>query len=296
MYAVMGITGKVGGALASTLLESGAGVRAVVRDAAKARAWTNRGSWTNGGCEIAQATAEDATALTRAFQDVEGVFVMLPPVFDPQPGFPEAKAAIAAISQALRAAAPARIVCLSTIGADARQPNLLNQLGLLEEALQSLPTPITCLRPCWFMDNAAFDIASARATGHIDSFLQPLDKPYPMVAARDVGSLAAQLMQETWNGHRIIELEGSRHLTPNDIAESFSAALRAPVVARAIPHRDWESLFRAQGMQNPTPRMQMLEGFNAGWIRFSDDDSQRRKGRTTIDQVMAGLVGQRSTS
>ena len=49
MFAVTGITGQVGGAVARTLLAKGCGVRAVVRDANKA------GSWAKQGCEIAVA-------------------------------------------------------------------------------------------------------------------------------------------------------------------------------------------------------------------------------------------------
>ena len=91
MYAVMGITGRVGGAAAHRLLQSGIGVRAVLRDGAKAQPWADR------GCEVAIAKTEDALALTAAFRDVAGVFVMLPGVFDPKPGFPEARAAIESI-------------------------------------------------------------------------------------------------------------------------------------------------------------------------------------------------------
>jgi uncharacterized protein YbjT (DUF2867 family) len=49
MYAITGITGKVGGALAATLLAAGLPVRAVVRDATKGAAWAAR------GCEFAVA-------------------------------------------------------------------------------------------------------------------------------------------------------------------------------------------------------------------------------------------------
>ena len=49
MFAVTGITGRVGGAVASTLLAKGCRVCAVVRDANKA------GSWEKLGCEIAVA-------------------------------------------------------------------------------------------------------------------------------------------------------------------------------------------------------------------------------------------------
>jgi NAD(P)H dehydrogenase (quinone) len=42
------------------------------------------------------------------------------------------------------------------------QPNLLNQLGLVEKALGALPTPVCFLRAAWFMENVAWDVAPAR--------------------------------------------------------------------------------------------------------------------------------------
>ena len=43
MFAVMGITGNVGGAIANTLLKHGKQVRGIVRDEAKAQAWKDKG-------------------------------------------------------------------------------------------------------------------------------------------------------------------------------------------------------------------------------------------------------------
>ena len=75
MYAVTGITGRVGGVVARTLLDTGQSVRAVVRDAAKGVAWKER------GCEVALADMKDAKALTAAFTGVSGVFVLIPSNF-----------------------------------------------------------------------------------------------------------------------------------------------------------------------------------------------------------------------
>jgi uncharacterized protein YbjT (DUF2867 family) len=119
MYAITGITGQVGGAVARNLLAAGQRVRAVLRDAAKGRTWSER------GCEIALADMADGTALAAAFQGAAGVFILPPPVFDPAPGFPEARAVIEAVKSALEATRPRKVVCLSTIGAQAQQPNLL---------------------------------------------------------------------------------------------------------------------------------------------------------------------------
>ena len=86
--------------------------------------------------------------------------------------------------------------------------------------------PVTFLRPAWFMENSSWDVAAARGQGLIASFLQPLDKPVPMVATEDIGRAAARLLQETWTGHRIVELEGPRRVKPNDIAATFGAVAK----------------------------------------------------------------------
>ena len=130
MYAITGITGQIGGVIGRILLDAGQPVRAVLRDVDKGRAWTDR------GCEVALATIEDAASLTAAFRGAEGVFVLVPPNFDPQPGFPEARAIGAALRSALETARPARVVYLSTIGAQASQPNLLTQHTIIETGAQ----------------------------------------------------------------------------------------------------------------------------------------------------------------
>ena len=86
--------------------------------------------------------------------------------------------------------------------------NLLSQRTMMEAALRKLPLPLTILRPAWFIDNAASDMASACETGVIHTFLQPPGKAFPMVAAKDVGRVAADLIQESETGIRIVELEG----------------------------------------------------------------------------------------
>lgn len=283
MFAITGMTGQVGGALAHALIEQQQAVRAVVRNAQRAAQWAAR------GCEIAVADMSDSTALRRAFEGTQGVFVLLPPVFDPSPDFAESKRTIATLRDALAQAQPQRVVVLSTIGAQASQPNLLNQLGLMEQALGTLPMPVAFLRAAWFFENAAWDVASARDQGTIESYLQPLDKPVPMVSTVDIGQVAARLLQEQWSGVRVVELEGPRRVTPDDIAAAFAAALGKAVQARAVPRDQWEARFRAQGMHHPAPRMQMLDGFNEGWIEFASP-ADTLKGRVTLEHAIASLV------
>ncbi len=215
----MGITGQIGGVVARALLASGQPVRAVVRDAAKGQAWSDC------GCQVALATIEDAISLAAAFRGAESVFVLVPPNFDPLPEFPEAQAIGKALHAALAQANPARVVYLSTIGAQANQSNLLTQHTIIEQALGGLPNPVTCLRPAWFMENSSWDLAPARE-GVISSFLQPLDKPVPMVGTADIGQAAAELLQGAWKGHRVVELEGPERVDAEQDCLHFRQAPR----------------------------------------------------------------------
>jgi len=282
MYAITGITGKVGGAVATSLLAAGQSVRAVLRDPGKGRIWADL------GCELAPAEMEDAAALTDAFRGADGVFILPPSDFDPAPGFPKARAVIAAVKTALEAAHPKKVVCLSTIGAQATQLNLLTQRTLMEGALRELAMPVTFLRPAWFMENFGLDVASARDSGVIASFLQPLDKPFPMIATPDVGRVAAELIQQDWQGHRIFELEAARRITPNEVAATFARILGRRVSAEVVPRETWEATFRSQGMKNPTPRMRMLDGFNEGWIEF--EGAAARADTVALETVLRGLL------
>lgn len=281
MYVITGITGQVGGSVARALLAQQLPVRAVVRDAQKGQEWARR------GCEVALADINDAAALTRAFADAEAVFVLLPPVFDPSPDMVEARANIEALYQALEASHPQRVVCLSTIGAQASQPNLLSALGLMERRFGTLPMPVTFLRAAWFMENFLWDVGNARDAGVLYSHLQPLDRAIPMVATADIGLLAADLLQRPLTGKQFVELEGPQHYSPNQAAFAFSRLLGQTVNAQAVPRDSWEGSFLAQGMNNPLPRMQMLDGFNEGWISFA---GLPEKGPTTLDSVLQTLL------
>jgi uncharacterized protein YbjT (DUF2867 family) len=284
MYAIMGITGQIGGVVGRVLLTANQQVRAVVRDAVKGRTWADR------GCEVAHATIEDASSLATAFRGAQGVFVLVPSSFDPAPGFPEARAIGVTLRAALQSASPGRVVYLSTIGAQATQSNLLTQHSIIEEALGTLPMPITFLRPAWFMENCSWDVAPARTQGVIPSFLHPLDKPFPLVATADIGRVAARLLQESWTGRRVVELEGPQRVTPNEIAATFAGLLQQPMRMEVVPRESWEELFTAQGTKNPTPRMQMLDGFNEGWIDFERGTSGSEKGVVSLETVLKALT------
>jgi NAD(P)H dehydrogenase (quinone) len=288
MYAVTGITGKVGGTVAHMLLGAGQRVRAVVRNEAKGKPWADK------GCEVAVADIGDPGPLTAAFAGTNGVFLMTPPNYDPEPGFPDTRANAHAIETAIAAARPGRVVFLSTVGAQVAEPNLLNNSKLTEEMLRAAPVSVAFLRAAWFMENAARDVEAARS-GVVPSFLQPLDHAIPMVATVDIGRTAAALLRESWSGVRVIELEGPRRYSAADIGRAFAAALDREVRMEPIPRETWEQLFRSQGMKHPMPRIRMVDGFNEGWIDF-EGGSEHRRGTVTLETVIVGLTCKQGTA
>jgi uncharacterized protein YbjT (DUF2867 family) len=179
---------------------------------------------------------------------------------------------------------------MSTIGAQAKQSNLLTQRTLMEQALSTLSCPVTFLRAAWFMENTQWDIARAKEEGIISCFLQPLDKAIPMVATADVGRVAAELLLQTWVGKRVVELEGPEGVTQTDIAAVLSTLLGREVRPQAVPRETWGAVFKAQGMSDPVPRIQMLDGFNEGWIRFEGGCAIHVQGTVSLADALGRLV------
>jgi len=117
-----------------------------------------------------------------------------------------------------------------------------------------------------------------------------------MVATADIGRVAARLLQENWTGRRVVELEGPQRVTPNEIAATFAGLLQRPVRMEVVPRESWEKLFTAQGMKNPTPRLQMLDGFNEGWIDFERGVSGSEKGSVPLETVLKALTKREAKS
>src|SRR5246127_5777138 len=219
---------------------------------------------------------------------------MTPPNYDPEPGFPQTRANAIAIEKGIMAARPGKVVFLSTVGAQVAEPNLLNNSKMTEETLRLLPLPVAFLRAGWFMENASSDLKAAQ-NGVVPSFLQPLDHVIPMVATADIGCTAAALLEESWNGVRIVNPEGPRCYSAADIGRALAAALGREVCMEPVPHETWEKLFRSQGMKNPMPRIRMVDGFNEGWIDF-ERAGEHRQGTVTFETVIAGLIDKGDTA
>jgi NAD(P)H dehydrogenase (quinone) len=158
--------------------------------------------------------------------------------------------------------------------------------------MKTLPGANAFIRAAWFLENYQWDVPSASEKGFIDAYLDPISKPFPMVATQDIGELAAKTLVENWKGNKVLELEAAKRYSALDAARAFSEVLGREVKVNAVPRVDWQSKFVAQGMpaDATTPRIEMIEGFNSGWIEFERKGGDSLKGHVTIEEVIRKLV------
>ena len=282
-FALTGVTGNVGRRAASLLLADGHAVRAIVRSETSADQWKSRGA------EIAFAQLDDAKALTAAFAAVDGVYVMTPTWFDAEDMFGENERAVSALGGALRAAKPAKVILLSSIGAQhTHGTGAILKLNHMERAFADIPG-VTALRAAWFMENFAGLLGKVASTGRLPSMLAPLDQEVPMVATKDIGAVVAELLQRLEDTPHVVELEGPRRYAPVEVAAAFSAVLGRPVEAEILPESAWAGTYRSWGLtpKSAAAMAEMLTGFNDRHIVFERNEDETVHGETTLEAVLA---------
>jgi uncharacterized protein YbjT (DUF2867 family) len=224
MYVVLGASGNTGHIVAKTLLARGQKVRAVGRDASHLQPLAA------DGAEISIADVTDAAALTKAFQQADAAYVMIPP----NPTSNDALAYAERVSDAIVAAAKnsgvSNIVSLSSIGAD-KPSGTGPVVGLhnLEQKLNRIDAAnVLHLRAVYFMENTLPQASAIRAMDCTAGPLRP-DLKLPMIATRDIGAAAADaLLQLAFRGKQTQELHGQRDLDYTEVTAIIGTAIGKP--------------------------------------------------------------------
>ncbi|MEW9623385.1 NmrA family NAD(P)-binding protein [Rhodanobacter geophilus] len=286
MFLVMGITGKVGGATATHLLTQGKKVRALVRDRAKAASWAGQ------GVELVDGDWNDALSIERALKDVDGAFVMLPPIWAPSPDFREARGVVANYVEALTKAPVSRVVALSSMGANRTGgTGLITALSLLEQGLRDLTMPTAYVRAGGFFENFLYGLHIAQG-GTLPVFYDPTNRKSTMVATDDIGAeIAALLSGPAWPGHRCIEL-GSM-VSADEVATQLGEVMKLDVKAVAIPRAGWPAAFEQFGIPKGQsgPAETMYEAVNAGGMDLGVESTEHVPGATSARDVFAAAQG-----
>jgi uncharacterized protein YbjT (DUF2867 family) len=240
MYIVLGGTGRVGSALVETLLSRGEQVTLVARDRTKARRLEARGA------RVVIADIRDVDALRRAYQEGERLYMLNPSADTSTDTQARERETVANMVRALGGSRIKKVIAHSTFGA--RPGDLVGDLNVLyemEEAIKRTGIPNSVLRAAYYMSNWGSALATAKE-GVVKTFF-PVDLKFAMVAPRDLGVAAADLMMAPIEQCECVLVEGPARYSSADVAAAFAAALGREVRAETIPERDWIDTYRKLG-------------------------------------------------
>ena len=241
MILVLGGSGRLGRETVKLLAKSGTQkVRVLLRDHAKAAAFTGAGSafTSAAGVEVVTGEMTDAEALAQALHNVERVFTIPPNVRD------QAEMENG-VYQAARRAGVSHILKLSTATADPHSPcYFFRQHALAEEHLKNSGVAYTVLRSNSFMQNLLW-FAQEIKTKRSFSLPMAVVKTAP-VDLRDVASVASTIL--TGDGHHgeTYNLSGPEKLSFAEIAQKLSTATGKQIAYHDIDPNDFlQMLLRA---------------------------------------------------
>jgi NAD(P)H dehydrogenase (quinone) len=279
MFAVLGATGKAGGASVRALRERGLPVRAIVRDQRKA------GDFEALGCEIAIADFRDAASLAKAIAGAKAVQAICPAVPQAEDTAADMCGMIDAIHDALIAAKTEKVVAISDYGAERSSgTGITLAFHYLEARLRETPAKLTLLRSSEHMQNWARSFKAAATTGILPSLHHPLTKVFPMVSAQDLGLVAADLLAsaDAEESPRIVYVEGPRRYTALDVAKAVSGAFGRQIVARELPRSEWMTSLTRGGLSPAYASLvaELYDAHNAGLIAVERGAVDIRRGAT----------------
>ena len=283
-HVISGVTGRVGSVVASELLARQHRVTGIVRD-------PERGAvWASGKGEIAHGSLDDAEFLTRTLRGADGFFALLPE--DPfAADFHGGRRAMAdAMATAVRASRVPHVVLLSAMPASLPDGNgPCKDLYFAEHVLRETGATLSIIRACWFQENVGAMLGPANAAGIYPNFMASADSPFPMVATRDVGRVAASLLLSPPSASEVIDLGGPLY-SSRDLAAALGAVLGKQLQVVDVPAPARAGALVQAGLPHEFAETvaELYACFDSGRVRPQGD--RALSGATEIQEVLPGLI------
>ena len=285
-FVVSGVSGHTGSVVAHGLLDQGQPVRVIVRDAAKARAFQERGA------EVALADLTDEAALARALDGARGAYLLIPPNM----GVPDFRAYQSQVTDsivgALEKSPVPHVVFLSSVGAhQVGGTGPIARIHDAEKALSALKkTRTTFIRAAYFMENLGASLATLDQ-GFIGSFT-PKNFEQDMVATVDIGRLATRALLEGPGRQSILELSGPEKYSSASVATVLSRIVGKPISVAEAPVEAMAGALEGFGFTPDLAALyqEMTSGLLNGRVAFEGGHESVR-GATGVEAVLRGLLG-----
>ena len=286
MYVVLGASGNTGHVVAQHLLHSGKKVRAVGRNPADLQFLAAEGA------EIFTADLTDTSALTKAFQQADSAYVMIPP----NPTSNDFRAfqdrVSDSITKAARDAGVKNIVSLSSNGVD-KPSGTGPVVGLrnLEQKLNKIDRAnVLHLRAGYFMENT---LPQARAIRMMGFAVGPIssDLKLSIIASRDIGKFAAEaLLRLDFQGKQTQQLHGQRDLDYTEATTIIGKAIAKPDLKYVhAPDDQIRGAMVQMGMSDNFARLilEMAAALNSGYMKPLEPRTPRNTTSTTFENFVA---------
>jgi uncharacterized protein YbjT (DUF2867 family) len=288
MYVVFGANGHTGSVVAEKLIEQGKRVRAVARDAKKLEPLRDKGA------EVVTADVLDAESVANALRGAERAFLLIPPDNTSSDLVARGRKIVDNYVAGLSQHAVRHAAVLSSVGA--QMPSGTGPIVILHHAETTLPdaasTKFTFLRAAYFMENLLNFAQAIKNDGVLPVFGGGEGYPFPMVATRDIGEVAADaILSPPSSAHQWIELSGPREYSFNDAAAEAAAILGRPVTATALPIDALVPTMMQFGMSANVAGLyrEMNEAFGKGLVRL-EGNRRSLRGKVPLGDVLrAGL-------
>ncbi|MFO0569626.1 MAG: NmrA family NAD(P)-binding protein [Polyangiaceae bacterium] len=288
MFVIAGVSGRTGAVAAETLLGAKQKVRVLARSAEKAARFAERGA------EVSSVDLENVDALTQALRGAAGAYLLLPPFGWTETGFAERRKAFAqGIVDAVKAARPAHVVLLSSVGAQHEAgTGPIASLNPIERGLAASGVPSTFLRAAYFQENWAASIPGALEAGALYNGLSQ-DLKFSQVATRDIGRMAAKLLLEpVKSGTRTIELAGPEEYSLEDTARLIGKVAKKDLKAVSVPLEAMKQALMGMGASSDVADLyvEMTGALNAGKVAWEGGKAQLVRGDIGLEETLRGII------
>ena len=276
-------TGQVGSQVVSMLCQAGVRPRLLLRNPGRLAAGLR------DQVELAVGDQRDPDYVVEATRGVEAVFWVHPDDWAAPDPNADADRAGEGLAVAMRQNRIARVVFLSSVGAEMRHgAGFVDGLARIEQRLdaarQETGTALLHLRCGYFMTNLLHDLDGLRA-GRLTT-IRPLEERMPWVDPRDIATVATlRLLADEWTGRQVQAVHGPADLTWTEAAAVLSTATGVSIEAQQIAVDEERAALRRAGMSEVAVEgiIGMSVGERDGFI-----PEQRRSVLTTTSSSLAG--------
>jgi uncharacterized protein YbjT (DUF2867 family) len=239
---------------------------------------------------VAVGELQDAAFLTGALEGAEGFFTLLPPNLRATGVLAAQRQQVDAMAAAVKASRVPHVVLLSSVGADVASGNgPIQMLHHLENALRATGTQVTAVRAGSFQENVYNALGAAKGAGIYPNMSPSADAPFPMIATRDIGRVAAHELMFPSPKSDVLDLIGPPY-SIRQVAEKLGAKLgKSLKVVDVPPQAQVEAMVQA-GLSAEMGGLlaEMNAAFASGKLRPVGD--RMKVGRTPIDAVIAEIA------